>query len=111
MSYVLKVRFDNKRINNEDIPKSLEMEQDDVIKAYYEQKSRMDYVYASGSKTFSERGNLKIHISIIHDGRKEYGCGSCTKTFTTIGNMEKHINSVHELYTSSERITFVQSSQ
>ena len=42
-------------------------------------------------KSFSQAGNLKKHIHIIHGGHKDYECESCGKSFSAAGNLKLHI--------------------
>ena len=49
-------------------------------------------------KTFSRRGNLKVHKTRVHDGikkEKNKECESCGKTFGYTSHLREHIENVH----------------
>ena len=48
------------------------------------------------SQSFSRVFDLKKHIHIFHEGRKDYECKSCGKSFTKSGSLKKHNHVVHE---------------
>jgi len=55
----LRFLFDGKRINDDETPKSLEMEQDDVIEVYQEQTGGSSWEQMVDSETGIERSSLK----------------------------------------------------
>ena len=46
--------------------------------------------------TYSEKGSLKKHIDLVHEGKKPYGCPTCNKAFGRSQTLKDHILSVHE---------------
>ena len=48
------------------------------------------------SKNFVALRNLKIHIRIIHEGRKDHKCGICGKEFGQLAHLKSHMKTVHE---------------
>ena len=47
------------------------------------QQAKPDRKCQACGKTFSQAGNLKIHVHTVHENRKDYKCESCGKSFTT----------------------------
>ena len=48
-------------------------------------------------KKFTEKGNMKKHLSTVHSDVKSFQCGVCSKTFTQKGNLKAHLNKVHKM--------------
>ena len=48
-------------------------------------------------KVFSQKSNLKVHISSIHEGKKPFKCSICDYKCSQKGHLYKHISSVHEV--------------
>ena len=45
---------------------------------------------------FAQKGQMKTHISSVHDKKKPFKCEICDKEFTLKQSMAKHIVSIHE---------------
>ena len=43
---------------------------------------------------FFNRTDLRRHIEMVHEGRKDYKCENCEKLFSTADNLKKHFRSV-----------------
>ena len=56
------------------------------------------YNCESCGKSFSEPGDLKKHVHIVHEGHKDYNCDSCGKSFAELNKLEKHLHTVHDGY-------------
>ena len=54
------------------------------------------------NKTFSTKGNLKKHVSSVHERKKPFECEICNKVFFEKGTLKIHISSVHEKKKSFE---------
>ena len=48
-------------------------------------------------RTFSNKGNLKIHIAAVHEGKKPFKCSICDFKFSVKRNLTRHMASVHEI--------------
>mmetsp|Transcript_13163 Transcript_13163/g.40497 ORF Transcript_13163/g.40497 Transcript_13163/m.40497 type:complete len:143 (+) Transcript_13163:81-509(+) len=46
-------------------------------------------------KTFSSKGNLRVHQRIVHGARRDFECEYCCKRFGTKNNMQRHVDMVH----------------
>lgn len=46
-------------------------------------------------KRFSSRGNLRVHVNVVHGERKDFQCWACAKRFGTKNNMQRHVAMVH----------------
>ena len=44
--------------------------------------------------SFTQKANLKIHISSVHEG-KRYTCNFCEKTYQTEAVLNTHIETLH----------------
>ena len=47
-------------------------------------------------KIFSSKGNLKIHIETVHEGKKSFNCSLCNTQLSSKRNLENHLAGVHE---------------
>ena len=47
-------------------------------------------------KIFSSKGNLKIHIETVHEGKKSFNCSLCNTQLSSKRNLENHVAGVHE---------------
>ena len=45
---------------------------------------------------FSAPRNLKVHISVVHDGKKPFKCDLCDKCYAMPSKLKQHILRVHE---------------
>ena len=45
---------------------------------------------------FKDKDQLKVHVEIVHEGKKQYACLICDLRFCTKNSMTSHINVVHE---------------
>ena len=48
------------------------------------------------NKTFSQIGNLNLHIETVHENTRNHQCQSCNYTCSTKSVLKKHVLSVHE---------------
>ena len=46
-------------------------------------------------KKFSQKVNINIHYSSVHEGKKTFKCNICDKCFSRKIFMDRHIASVH----------------
>ena len=44
----------------------------------------------------STKGNLKIHIETVHEGKKSFNCSLCNTQLSSKRNLENHVAGVHE---------------
>lgn len=70
--------------------------------------------YTSCDRVFTKRGNLTVHITTVHEGRKEFTCGvtdlssstgiprgltteleACGRSFTSKSSLEEHVRTSH----------------
>ena len=58
------------------------------------QEGCKDYKSESSSKSFSDMGDLKIHIYTIHEGHKDLKCYSCSKSGSHVKSLKQHIHTV-----------------
>ena len=47
-------------------------------------------------KSFSFQANLKRHIIVFHEGKKDYKCDACGKAFGEKNDLKRHVSAVHE---------------
>ena len=47
-------------------------------------------------KCLSTKSDLKRHVKIVHEKRKEFTCDICEKSFGHRPHLQRHIKSVHE---------------
>ena len=45
---------------------------------------------------------MKTHIKTVHKGQRNYRCDSCEKTFTQSGDLKRHINIIHSIIVRHE---------
>ena len=62
----------------------------------YHQQGRRQFNCDSCEKSFTQAGNLKVHIKTLHEGQRYYRCDYCGKSSTTSGNLKDHIQTIHE---------------
>ena len=43
-----------------------------------------------------EKGDLKRHIEMVHEGKKPFECAVCSSEFSQKGDLKRHIGMVHE---------------
>jgi len=97
-----------------------EAEQDSLLATYKGKKSNLlqvkndildhfsDTIFLNGHKVdktqfncpicnlnFSKPSNVRMHIKIIHEGKK-HDCPFCNKKFSYAGDLRRHIDSIHE---------------
>ena len=46
--------------------------------------------------SFSEKGNINLHVESVHEGKKLFKCNDCDEVFSPKGNLKKHIDLAHE---------------
>ena len=46
--------------------------------------------------SFSQKGNLKQHVVIVHENKKPFKCEVCDYSCSLKGNLKSHVASVHE---------------
>ena len=47
-------------------------------------------------KNFGHRGQLNIHVKIVHENAKPFACLICKKSFGQKGHLKTHTKIVHE---------------
>ena len=50
----------------------------------------------SCGKSFPKDFNLKKHVQVVHEGRKDYKCETCGEAFGYLSSLQKHIYMIHE---------------
>merc|ERR1712042_258697 len=63
----LRFLFDGRRINDDETPKALEMEQDDVIEVYQEQTGGMSDDVKDGENVFNDKSEAKEKFSYLRE--------------------------------------------
>ena len=52
--------------------------------------SEMSFYY------FGHNGNLKKHVSAVHERKKQFKCGICDASFGLKSSLNRHVATVHE---------------
>eukprot|EP00188_Purpureofilum_apyrenoidigerum_P001558 Plantae.Rhodophyta-Purpureofilum_apyrenoidigerum.ctg1873.p1 GENE.Plantae.Rhodophyta-Purpureofilum_apyrenoidigerum.ctg1873~~Plantae.Rhodophyta-Purpureofilum_apyrenoidigerum.ctg1873.p1 ORF type:complete len:126 (+),score=8.27 Plantae.Rhodophyta-Purpureofilum_apyrenoidigerum.ctg1873:228-605(+) len=47
-------------------------------------------------KSFSSKGNLRVHEHVVHGAKRDFQCTQCTKRFGTKNNLQRHEDMVHK---------------
>ena len=47
-------------------------------------------------KSFKQKGNLRLHINGVHEGKRNFPCSICNYRGFQNNNLEKHMKAVHE---------------
>ena len=50
----------------------------------------------SFGKSFTQAGNLRVHIKTVQEGEKDFTCESCEKSFTQVDSLKGHIRNIHK---------------
>ncbi|MCJ1336231.1 Strongly-conserved Zn-finger binding protein (TFIIIA) [Bachmanniomyces sp. S44760] len=86
------------------------------------ERQRFNCTEPSCGRGFTSKGNLLLHITTVHHGKRGFICGTfdisklnnvkswlgddaCGKDFTTKGNLEEHVRTVHMRLPASRRPT------
>ena len=59
-------------------------------------EGRKDYECKSCGKSFTKSGSLKKHNHVVHKGTKDFMCESCGKSFSRSADVKRHMNSLHD---------------
>ena len=68
----------------------------DQLHTLEEKVNKRPYKCPNCDASFAQRGNLKVHISGVHEGKKPYKCPNCDSRFAQNSSLQYHISSVHE---------------
>eukprot|EP00188_Purpureofilum_apyrenoidigerum_P001567 Plantae.Rhodophyta-Purpureofilum_apyrenoidigerum.ctg1878.p3 GENE.Plantae.Rhodophyta-Purpureofilum_apyrenoidigerum.ctg1878~~Plantae.Rhodophyta-Purpureofilum_apyrenoidigerum.ctg1878.p3 ORF type:complete len:138 (-),score=13.10 Plantae.Rhodophyta-Purpureofilum_apyrenoidigerum.ctg1878:444-857(-) len=47
-------------------------------------------------KMFSSKGNMRVHMNVVHGAQRDFECDLCQKRFGTKNNLHRHIDMVHK---------------
>lgn len=53
------------------------------------------------NRAFSQLGNLRRHVTILHSGDKPYKCSMCSKAYSIKQSLRYHMHHTHGIYESS----------
>ena len=59
-------------------------------------EKKKDFACNLCGREFSQKGNLNAHISAVHEGEKAFHCSVCDAGFTLQHNLKSHFETVHE---------------
>ena len=68
----------------------------DQLHTLEEKVNKRPYKCPNCDASFAQRGNLKVHISGVHEGKKPYKCPNCDSRFKQNSSLQYHISSIHE---------------
>ncbi|CAB0038484.1 unnamed protein product [Trichogramma brassicae] len=68
----------------------------DHLKSVHEKRVFENYLCDDCGKNFGSKRYLRLHITIVHDGRKDHVCDRCEEKFGIRSNLLKHQKTVHE---------------
>ena len=57
--------------------------------------SEFFFLFYTGDKMFSDKGNMLKHIACVHDGLKPYHCDYCGKAYGQSNDLKRHILKCH----------------
>ena len=66
-------------------------------KADFHEGKEMEYKCKLCDQSYSDKQQLKEHISNIHHGMKKHKCEKCDKTYTDQRNLRIHLKNYHKL--------------
>jgi predicted SprT family Zn-dependent metalloprotease len=67
---------------------------EDQLYSLEEKENKRPYKCQNCDASFVQKGNLKVHISAVHEGKNPYKCQSCDARF--VYQRSRHIFAVHE---------------
>ena len=96
--------FENVMDNSDDGSNSINVKDENLL-SDVETLYKCEYC----EKTFSQARNIKRHIMVVHDGRKDFKCGDCQQSFGSKQVLERHCQALgHKIesmiYVKSEEI-------
>ena len=42
------------------------------------------------------KGSIKLHINVVHHGKKPTKCESCGKLYSEAGTLKRHVEAIHD---------------
>merc|ERR1712080_805453 len=93
------VSDDSLQDNSNNLVKHLDQihKSEDNKESFIEVKSSTTKILQCGVcfKNLCSKNSLKVHVSTVHEKRKDFCCSKCPKTFSTNSHARKHLRNIH----------------